>query len=190
MFKQTFAVIGAAFLATSASAATLDFTEITMGTQTVVTGPSQNLSNAALSTTGAQLAFTEMFGANGAFCGLTQTGSTDCSTVTEILFDVPVDSLSFSTYATNGGDTLTATIFDAAGTQLGQLTTPTVDTTVFFGPISGIARLVLDQTASLAGNGGGSLVGDFNFSTGNAVPVPAAALLFAPAILALRRKKG
>ncbi|NRA29408.1 MAG: hypothetical protein HRU11_04025 [Parvularculaceae bacterium] len=175
----------AALGAGAASASVLDFQEIAPSGVTYVGGTTATLSNATINNlSGADLVFLSDRGANGSFCGVTELGGINCSNWVEILFDEAVSNLRFGTSAHGGGDATVATLFDDMDNELAQFTF-TADEFADFTGITGIARVVLD------GRGSGALghtYNDFTFDT-QAIPVPAAALLFVPALAALRRKR-
>lgn len=174
---------------TVASAAVLDFTEVTPGYQgsSVV-----NLSNATISTIGAEIYVfqqesTPPFGPTGGFCGVTTLSGLDCATVDVIdfSFSTSISNLMFQTAQQDTGDQASASIY--AGANL--LTTINISTNMLvdFTGYSGVTSLIINDLASTER---GFAYGDFTFTV---VPIPAAAWLFGSGLLGLvgiaRRKK-
>jgi len=166
---------------TVASAAVLDFSEVTAGYQgsNVV-----NLSNATISTFGAEIYVFQQesnppFGPTGGFCGITTPNGTNCATVDVIdfSFSTSISNLMFQTAQYDAGDQASASIY--AGANLLDTITINSAMLVDFTGYSGVTSLVIDDLAS---TGFGFAYGDFTYTV---VPVPAAAWLFGSGILGL-----
>lgn len=167
---------------TIASAAVLDFTEVTAGWQ----GSSVlNLSNATISTIGPDIYVfeegetTPPFGPTGGFCGVTTIGGFDCATVdvVDFTFSTAISDLMFQTAQQDTGDTASASIY--AGATLLATININGDMLVDFTGYSGVTSLIINDLAS---TGFGFAYGDFSFTP---VPVPAAVWLFGSGLLGL-----
>jgi hypothetical protein len=167
---------------TVASAAVLDFSEVSPGYQgsNVV-----NLSNATISTIGPDIFVfqqgeaTPAFGPTGGFCGLTAINGDNCATVDVIdfSFSTAISNLMFQSAQYDTGDQASASIY-AGATLLDTININSAMLVDFTG-YSGVTSLIINDLAS---TGNGLAYGDFTFTP---VPVPAAAWLFGSGLIGL-----
>jgi hypothetical protein len=168
----TFAFLG---FSTSASAATLNFTEVTSGYQggTVI-----NLSNATLTASGPDffVGSAGQYGESNNLGAVCAVSAQDCGYDMQIDFSYAVTALSFNSFVFNSGDFSQVTAFNGA-TNLGAINV-TANGLVDFTSFGTITRLFFDDQS---GSGLGFAYGDFNFNRANpsVVPLPAAFPLFA-----------
>ncbi len=174
----------------SASAATLDFTEV--GATDVVAGNTINLSNATITGSGDDM-FVGASGVYGEANGLgivcaTPVGSGNCEEDMSIAFASDVANLSFGSFGVAVGDSVTGSAY-LNGVMLGS-TVVTTQTTVDFSGLGNIDYLFFADNSTEAGIGWGDFLFD---EVGAQVPLPAGLPLLLAGLgvlgVASRRKK-
>ncbi|WOI52421.1 VPLPA-CTERM sorting domain-containing protein [Parvularcula sp. LCG005] len=165
------ALAASALLCSAASAATLNFLEAGDGFQRTNT---ITLSNATITGFGEELFIGNFLDGNGIVCSVAL--NVTCAADFEITFDAAVNQLSFQTLNFTPDVVVEVTAFNGF-TAVGSIVVSSA-TLVDLSALGTITRLVFDDSSA----GAGFYYGGFSFElAGDAVPLPAAAPLFAAA---------
>ncbi|MEM9839522.1 MAG: MYXO-CTERM sorting domain-containing protein [Pseudomonadota bacterium] len=183
MIKSLIAASAALFVSASAHAATtLDFTELSSGFQG---STSVSVTGATINGTGAT---TDLFrGAGGISNSICFINGGRCEGDGEIVFDSIVSNVSFDVGGFDPGDASVVSAVDSMSNVLASINIGN-DGSFGFGALSGIAKLVIDDSST----GAGFVYGNVTFDAAtNPVPVPAAAplMLAGLGLLARRRRQ-
>ncbi|MFN0182704.1 MAG: PEP-CTERM sorting domain-containing protein [Aquabacterium sp.] len=176
MKKSLIALAVVGLTATGAQADILDFESIPNG----VTNSPLVLSNATVTNlSGGNLFNLSAFyaiGQGGSICALSNTSN--CNADLQIDFNSAVSNLTLRTDGYNPGDFVAISAY--AGATLLATINVASDTAVSFGALSGITRLVMDDSSTGAGFGYGA----FNFDPG-VVPEPGTYALMLAGLVAV-----
>jgi hypothetical protein len=179
-FLNIFCYIALSIMAlNSASASTLDFTEI--GSTGAIGSKTVNLSNAKLTSFGDGFFIVPpgVYGeANNLGIACADVADKACEADWQIDFSNTVKNLMMSSFATDPGDNVKVSAFLNGGIR-GSVIVAT-DTLVDLSSFGAIDRLLIKDSST----GAGIAFGDFSFST-TVVPVPAAIWLFISSLAAL-----
>ena len=180
MFKKLCFVGSLCVSGVTASAATLDFTEI--NATGIVATTVIDLSNATITSFGDDvfLGAPGFFGESnglGIICA-SPAGNDGCEEDMQIDFDMDVEDLTFGSFGASGGDLVEVTAF-LDGTEVGSVSV-TTNTSIDFTAFGAIDSLFFADASSQSGIG----FGDFSFSAVALapVPLPAGGLMLAMAL--------